>query len=143
MKFTKTLILIFIVFISCNRNKVKNTNGLKVEDSVCLVDVKYFHEDRVFPVPDHIDVILSTNFFISPDSISDVIFKNIPQKDRELFVKNHHFRKSKDSLTLIVQTNYFNFDTIHKKSSEEIEKMLKDKVSLVIKKDTIPLKYCK
>lgn len=145
MKFF-TLILIMSVFISisCNRNGAKEVSNKKTNtSSICLLNVKYFHEEGVFQSPDNIFVVISFKDSILLDNVSDVIFKNIPQQDRELFVKSHHFKNTIDSTTLIVQTNYFNFDTLHKKSVTEIESLLNNNISLVIKKDTIPLLYCK
>ena len=145
----KVLALILIIglltpFISCNRNKSKKVSGKnRTIDSICLLSVRYFQEEGIFITPDRIDLILSVKESITTESISNVIFKNIPQKDQELFVKSHHFKKIGDSLTLIMQTNYFNFDTLHKKSANDIEKILNNNISLVMKKDTIPLIYCK
>ena len=145
MRVSKLILITgIVVLISCNRNKTKKVDSQdKTIDSVCLLSVKYFHEEGVFVTPDRIDLLLSVENSITSDSISDVIFKNVPQKDQELFVKSHHFKKIGDSLTLVIQTNYFNFDTVHKKTENEIEKLIDNNIFLVIKKDTLPLLYCK
>ncbi len=144
MKFLKSILIVgLIIFISCNRNRSKRTDfENRNADSICLLSLKYFHEEGVFIIPDHIDLLLSIKNSVTSDSISNILFGNIPRKSQELFVKSHHFKKMGDSLTLIVQTNYFNFDTLQKKSASEIEKILKSNVSLVIKNDTIPLALC-
>lgn len=140
MKFFKILIACTILF-SCNNKK----NVSKI----CLANIEYKSNNQSFDPSvaklTFIDADGVIEKMIKGDSLKSLYFYSLDEiANKSLYMKKGYYERNKDTTILYTAISFFDFDTVKKWSSNEIQKMLiKKDVGLVMKKDTLKISKCK
>lgn len=133
----RCLLIIFLLTCGCSGSKEKN--GASHSEICCIDSLEYdFLEDLL--VPASIKIKLSNCDTLSIGSIKSVVFPQIMIEDRSFYELWDSKIETFNSLTLIVNTNYF-FD--RGLSKDSIEHLLLEKVGLITSSsDTIYVEQC-
>lgn len=131
------LLIIFMLTYGCSRGK---ENNVASHSEICCIDsLEYdFLEDLLVPASIKIR-LLNTNT-LNRESVRAVIFPQIEIEDRSFYELWAKEVEAANTLTLIVNTNYF-FD--RGLSKDSIEHLLLKKIGLVTSNsDTIYVEQC-
>jgi hypothetical protein len=140
----KLFCLLVFLFLSCNK--------APVSEKYCVEKVTYINQ-KLNLIPSVIQIeIKDTEKFIFKNiekgKLTNVFLYSLKKEDRyyfryidEMKIKGKP-KTNKETTILTLITGYFDSEIYHKWTKNEIEKILKTDIGLVIGKDTLRLKKC-